>query len=50
MLLALVMIVDGRRTKLRLNSNTGGYEDLLVVIGDELSKAECPQILQNVKV
>lgn len=42
--------VRGRRTRLRLNKNTGGYQDLLVVIGDELDRGECPQILDNVKV
>ena len=29
---------------------TGGYRDVAVIVSPELSRAECPQILDDVKV
>ena len=29
---------------------TGGYHDVAVIVSPELSRAECPQILDDVKV
>lgn len=39
-----------KRTNIKFNKNTGGYQDIVVVISEELSSASCPQILDNVKV
>ena len=39
-----------KRTNIKFNKNTGGYQDIVVVISEELSAASCPQILDNVKV
>ena len=30
--------------------STGGYHDVAVIVSPELSRAECPQILDDVKV
>ena len=52
-LLALLLIstVAGfRRTSIRFNGETGGYEDVVVVVSPELSANSCPQILHNIKV
>ena len=54
MLLLLVFLmstVSGfRRTSIRFNKDTGGYEDVVVVVSPELSANSCPQILHNIKV
>ena len=39
-----------KRTNIKFNKNTGGYQDIVVVISEELSASSCPQILDNVKV
>ena len=39
-----------KRTNIKFNKNTGGYKDIVVVISEQLSAANCPQILDNVKV
>ena len=52
-LLAVLLIstVSGfRRTSIQFNSDTGGYEDVVVVVSPELSANSCPQILHNIKV
>ena len=53
-LLAVLLIsttVSGfRRTSIRFNGDTGGYEDVVVVVSPELSANSCPQILHNIKV
>ena len=38
------------RSSMRLNPETGGFEDVVVVVSQEMSAASCPQILSNVKV
>jgi hypothetical protein len=40
----------GGGSGLRLNPVTGGYEDIYVVVGEELPASSCPQILENIKV
>lgn len=49
-IVAVATFTNGKRTSLRFNEDTGGYEDLLVVISEDMSREECPQILENVKV
>lgn len=52
-LLAVLLIstVSGfRRTSIQFNSDTGGDEDVVVVVSPELSANSCPQILHNIKV
>ena len=53
-LLAVLLVsttVSGfRRTSIRFNGDTGGYEDVVVVVSPELSANSCPQILHNIKV
>ena len=39
-----------KRTNIKFNANTRGYEDIVIVVSEELSAASCPQILDNVKV
>lgn len=39
-----------KRTNIKFNQNTRGYEDIVIVVSEELSAASCPQILDNVKV
>ena len=39
-----------RRTNIRLNPTTGGYEDISIVVGAELPPSSCPQIIENIKV
>ena len=34
----------------KFNVDTGGYEDVVVVVSPELSANSCPQILHNIKV
>ena len=47
----LISTVAGfRRTSIRFNGETGGYEDVVVVVSPELSANSCPQILHNIKV
>ena len=47
----LISTVSGfRRTSIRFNGDTGGYEDVVVVVSPELSANSCPQILHNIKV
>ena len=47
----LISTVSGfRRTSIVLNEDTGGYEDVVVVVSPELSANSCPQILHNIKV
>ena len=49
--LLLISTVSGfRRTSIRFNGDTGGYEDVVVVVSPELSANSCPQILHNIKV
>jgi len=48
-IIAMAAIATGKKTSLRFNPNTGGYEELLVVIGEDMAREECPQILENVK-
>jgi hypothetical protein len=49
--MGLVSAVVGLRgSGLRLNPVTGGYEDISVVVGEELPASSCPQILDNIKV
>jgi hypothetical protein len=43
-------VVGLRGSGLRLNPVTGGYEDISVVVGEELPASSCPQILDNIKV
>ena len=54
LLLLLLVVVAGvaglRGSGLRLNPVTGGYEDIYVVVGEELPASSCPQILENIKV
>ncbi len=58
MLLRTAVVVMGlasavaglRGSGLRLNPVTGGYEDISVVVGEELPASSCPQILDNIKV
>jgi hypothetical protein len=55
MLLLLVMWVGAaegflRGSGMRLNTVTGGYEDISLVVGEELPASSCPQILDNIKV
>ena len=50
-LLTSITTVSGfRRTSIRFNGDTGGYEDVVVVVSPELSANSCPQILHNIKV
>jgi hypothetical protein len=44
------VVVGLRGSGLRLNPVTGGYEDISVVVGEELPASSCPQILDNIKV
>ena len=47
----LISTVSGfRRTSIVFNEDTGGYEDVVVVVSPELSANSCPQILHNIKV
>ena len=47
----LISTVAGfRRTSIRFNRETGGYENVVVVVSPELSANSCPQILHNIKV
>ena len=39
-----------KRTNIKFNKNTGGYQDIVVVVSEDLSAASCPQILDNIKV
>ena len=39
-----------RGTNIRLNPTTGGYEDIAVRIGSELTPSSCSLILDNIKV
>jgi hypothetical protein len=49
--MGLTSAVAGLRgSGLRLNPVTGGYEDISVVVGEELPASSCPQILDNIKV
>jgi hypothetical protein len=49
--MGLASAVAGLRgSGLRLNPVTGGYEDISVVVGEELPASSCPQILDNIKV
>ena len=51
LLVFLMSTVSGfRRTLIRFNEDTGGYEDVVVVVSPELSANSCPQILHNIKV
>ncbi len=51
MVMGLTTAVVGLRgSGLRLNPVTGGYEDISVVVGEELPASSCPQILDNIKV
>ena len=43
-------VTSFKRTNIKFNKNTGGYQDIVVVISEELSASSCPQILDNVKV
>ena len=49
-LCAVTTVTSFKRTNIKFNKNTGGYEDIVVVISEELSASSCPQILDNVKV
>ena len=49
-LLTLTTVSGFRRTSIRFNGDTGGYEDVVVVVSPELSANSCPQILHNIKV
>ena len=54
-LLAAVLLISTtvsgfRRTGIRFNADTGGYEDVVIVVSPELSANSCPQILHNIKV
>ena len=33
-----------------LNAGTGGYEEVVVIVGDELPRSSCPHILDSIKV
>ena len=50
LLLVAEVVVGMRGSGLRLNPVTGGYEDISVVVGEELPASSCPQILENIKV
>ena len=39
-----------KRTNIKFNKNTSGYQDIVVVISEQLAADSCPQILDNVKV
>ena len=43
-------VLSFKRTNIKFNHNTGGYEDVVIVVSEELSAASCPEILDNVKV
>ena len=49
-LLTSTTVSSFRRTSIRFNGDTGGYEDVVVVVSPELSANSCPQILHNIKV
>ena len=49
-LLTSTTVSGFRRTSIRFNGDTGGYEDVVVVVSPELSANSCPQILHNIKV
>lgn len=42
-------VTSFKRTNIKFNQNTRGYEDIVIVVSEELSAASCPQILDNVK-
>ena len=46
----LVPVRGFKRTNIKFNKNTGGYQDIVVVVSEDLSAASCPQILDNIKV
>ena len=48
--LLMSTVAGFRRTSIRFNGETGGYEDVVVVVSPELSANSCPQILHNIKV
>ena len=51
LLLGILTAVSGfRRTSMSFNKETGGYEDVTIVVSPELSAGSCPQILHNIKV
>ena len=43
-------VLTSSSPSLTFDPTTGSYRDLSVVIGDELDKAECPQIIDGIKV
>ena len=49
-LILMSTVSSFRRTSIVFNEDTGGYEDVVVVISPELSANSCPQILHNIKV
>ena len=49
-ILHFVSVRGFKRTNIKFNKNTGGYQDIVVVISEQLAADSCPQILDNVKV
>ena len=47
---ALQTVLAFKRTNMKFNKVTRGYEDIVIVLSEDLSAGSCPQILDNVKV
>lgn len=50
-LLTLAVLSEGRfHSRVSFNSETRGYEDIVVVVDDRLPRRDCKQVIRNIQV